>query len=124
MGAVVPAVIRTVEDHGSVLSLGIKGVAAFLPSASYTTAFGPAVTPLPGQLLQVVIKQLLRGGSSAIVGCEPAEVAEAALTAGTAITIGALLPGHLVTVRHDLSVLSLPQSVLVHFLIQGAFFPI
>lgn len=97
-GAVLPAVIRTVEEHGSVLSLGVDGVSSFLPAASYTAAFGSGVKPLPGQLLQVVIKQMLRSGSSVIVGCEAAEVAKATLTAENAITMSALLPGHLVTV--------------------------
>lgn len=97
-GAVLPAVIRTVEEHGSVLSLGVDGVSSFLPAASYTAAFGTGVKPLPGQLLQVVIKQMLRSGTSVIVGCEAAEVAQAVLTAENAITMNALLPGHLVTV--------------------------
>lgn len=108
IGAVLPAVVRTVEEHGSVLSLGIDRVSAFLPTASYTAAFGAGAAPLPGQLLQVVVKKLLRAGSSAIVGCESAEVAQAAISGDNAVTMNDLLPGHLVTVCF-LIALSLPR---------------
>lgn len=98
IGAVFPGVVRTVEEHGSVLSLGVAGVSAFLPQAAFTAAFAGSGTPLPGQVLQVVIKQSLRDGRSLIVGCEPAEIAQAALGADHAITMNELLPGQLVTV--------------------------
>ena len=87
------------EEHGSVLSLGVAGVSAFLPQEAFNAAFGGSVDPLPGQVLQVVVKQSLRDGSSLIVGCEATEIAQAALTADRTVTMNELLPGHLVTVR-------------------------
>jgi rRNA biogenesis protein RRP5 len=98
-GAVLPACIRTVEDHGYALVLGAPGVSAFLPAADFAAAFGVAARPMSGQLLQVVVKQLLRGGSDAVVGCLPTDVATGALPAHQAVTHSNLLPGQLVMVR-------------------------
>lgn len=53
VGAALPACIRTVEDHGCSLTLGVPGVSAFLPLADYRAVFGSNVQAVPGQLLQV-----------------------------------------------------------------------
>lgn len=98
VGAALPACIRTVEDHGCSLTLGVPGVSAFLPLADYHAAFGSNVRAVPGQLLQVVIKKLLRGGKDAVVGCEATEIASSMLKPDYAVTHGNLLPGQLVTV--------------------------
>jgi rRNA biogenesis protein RRP5 len=98
VGAVLPACIRTVEDHGCSLTLGVPGVSAFLPLADYHATFGSNVQPVPGQIMQVVIKKLLRGGKDAVVGCEATEIASSMLRGEHAIMHGNLLPGQLVTV--------------------------
>lgn len=99
VGAALPACIRTVEEHGCSLMLGVPGMSAFLPLSDYHAAFGSNVRAVPGQLVQVVVKKLLRGGKDAVVGCEASDIASSMLTSENAVTHGNLLPGQLVTVR-------------------------
>lgn len=99
VGAALPACIRTVEEHGCSLMLGVPGMSAFLPLSDYHDSFGSNVRAVPGQLVQVVVKKLLRGGNDAVVGCEASDIASSMLTSENAVTHGNLLPGQLVPVR-------------------------
>lgn len=99
VGAGLPACVRTVEEHGCTLTLGVPGMSAFLPLSDYHAAFGSNVRAVPGQLLQVVVKKLLRGGKDAVVGCEAVDIASSMLKSENAVTHGNLVPGQLVTVR-------------------------
>lgn len=99
-GAVVPAVVRTVEDHGYVLDFGVKQVSGFLPRADLLAALGPDATARPGRVLEVVVKASERGGSRLVVGCDPSLVASQVTHEFHGITLNSLLPGQLVTVRY------------------------
>lgn len=99
LGVMVPAVVRTVEDHGCACTLGVTGMSAFLPSASFHATFGPTVRAMPGQILQTVVKERLRDGSSVVLDCAAAAVASAGTQEFHGVTVRSLLPGQLVTVR-------------------------
>ena len=75
VGAVVPAVVRTVEDHGFALDFGVAAVSGFLSSADFTAAFGASAVARPGLLLQTVVREAGRGGANLIVDCEASTVA-------------------------------------------------
>jgi rRNA biogenesis protein RRP5 len=99
VGRAVTSEVRTVEEHGAALGLGVSGVSAFLPLSAYVAVFGPEARPVPGQLVNVVVKERLREGRSLVVDCDAAAVAAAKEMSGDAVTLRSLLPGTLVTVR-------------------------
>lgn len=99
VGAMVPAVVRTVEDTGSTCLLGVPGVSAFLPAAAFSEAFGAAARPVPGQIVQAVVAERLRDGASVVLSCDAAQVAAAATRDAQGAALRSLLPGQLVTVR-------------------------
>lgn len=98
LGAMVPAVIRTVEDTGCTCLVGVSGVSAFLPAAAFSAAYGASTRPTPGQIVQTVVAERLRDGGSLVLGCDAAAVANATTTEFHGISLGSLLPGQLVTV--------------------------
>lgn len=99
-GAALPAVVRSMEDHGYLLGLGIGGTSAFLPKKA-----APEGLPLQrGTLVEVVVQQTKAGGA-VIVTADPGAVASANSREWEGVNIGSLVPGALVTarVRHVLS---------------------
>jgi hypothetical protein len=101
IGALLPACIRSIDSHGCQLTMGIDGVDAFLPADAFAAAFGAQAAPMVGQLLYIVVKQRLRGGSHLLVSCKAEEFTSASLQSSQNIEIGSILPGQRVTVRLD-----------------------
>ncbi|KAL6772122.1 hypothetical protein ACKKBG_A29005 [Auxenochlorella protothecoides x Auxenochlorella symbiontica] len=104
LGALVPgfclsASVQSMEDHGAVLSFGIKGTTGFLPAAAF-----PERPLIPGTLLDVVVTSKKAGGRITVDAGSEA-VAAAKTEEWIGMHIGALLPGSLVaaTVRDVLS---------------------
>ncbi|KAL4852689.1 rRNA biogenesis protein RRP5 [Chlorella vulgaris] len=101
-GMALPACVRSVEDHGFTLALGIKGVSGFLSKKEAAAAGRPLA---PGVLLDVVVPaggapKPAGGGSSVVhVTCLPEAVATAVSHEWEGLNIGSLLPGQLVTAR-------------------------
>eukprot|EP00887_Chlorella_sp_A99_P001742 scaffold19.g1742.t1 len=101
-GFALPACVRSVEDHGYLLGLGIKGApTAFLPRKA-----APAGARLaPGSLVEVVVSAPAKAEAGAgrsgpvIVSGERDAVAGAAAREWEGLNIGSLLPGALVTAR-------------------------
>jgi hypothetical protein len=97
-GAAVPCVVRAVEDTGCVCDMGLSPVSGFLPLQSFHAAFGQETRPVPGQIIQTVVKQELRSGSSLLLGCNHSEVSSAITQEFHGVTPSSLLPGQLVMV--------------------------
>jgi rRNA biogenesis protein RRP5 len=113
LGAMVPALVRTVEENGCVCLTGVPAVSAFLPHAEFAAACGPGTRPVPGQIVQAVVVQRLRDGASVTLDCAAAGIAGATTREFHGVTLRSLLPGQhvTVTVRHVLS-----DGLLVSFL--------
>ncbi|KAK9832620.1 hypothetical protein WJX81_004603 [Elliptochloris bilobata] len=112
-GRVLPACVRSIEDHGFTLSLGVPGARAFLERSNYAKAFGADVpAPRPGSLLEVVVTAA-RDRRMVHVSADPKAVTAAVAREWDGLTLGALMPGMLVNakVRHVLS-----DGLLVSFL--------
>ncbi|KAL4538228.1 hypothetical protein Ndes2526B_g03454 [Nannochloris sp. 'desiccata'] len=105
-GAALPACVKSVEDHGYLVTFGIRGTTGFLPKKDSPRQL------FTGSLVDVVV-QSLKAGGHAIVSAEPAAVAAATTKEWDGLNIGTLLPGALVParVRHVLS-----DGLLVSFL--------
>ncbi len=105
-GAALPACVKSVEDHGYLVSFGIKGSTGFLPKKDSPRQL------FTGSLVDVVV-QSIKAGGHAIVSAQPAAVAAATTKEWDGLNIGTLLPGALVParVRHVLS-----DGLLVSFL--------
>ncbi|KAL4451480.1 hypothetical protein ABPG75_007142 [Micractinium tetrahymenae] len=100
-GLALPACVRSVEDHGYLLSFGIKGVSGFLPKKEAAAVGRPLA---PGALLEVVVapggvKPAGGGATSATVQCAHEAVSGAVAREWEGLNIGSLLPGQLVTAR-------------------------
>ena len=105
-GAALSACVKSVEDHGYLLTFGIKNTTGFLPKAD-----SPTVLRV-GSVVDVVVCSVKSGGH-AIVSAEAAAVAAATTKEWDGLNIGTLVPGALVNarVRHVLS-----DGLLVSFL--------
>ncbi|PRW20900.1 RRP5-like protein [Chlorella sorokiniana] len=99
-GLALPACVRSVEDHGYLLALGVKGVSGFLPKKDAEAA-GRLLAP--GMLVEVVVGagglRPAGGASIVTVTCKSEAVAAAAAKEWDGLNIGSLLPGQLVTAR-------------------------
>jgi hypothetical protein len=111
LGAMVPAVVRTVEENGYICSLGVSGMSAFLPSESFHAAFGSTARALPCQILQAVVKERLRDGSSVVLDCAATAIASAGTREFHGVTVRSLLPGQLVLVCQPFPYLVFPCLV-------------
>jgi hypothetical protein len=97
-GAAVPCVVRSIEDSGCVCDMGVSSVSGFLQLQDFQAAFGESSRPLPGQIIQVVVKQELRRGSNLLLSCSQSEVVAAMTQEFHGVTPSSLLPGQLVMV--------------------------
>jgi rRNA biogenesis protein RRP5 len=97
-GAALPGCVRSVEDHGYLLTLGIKGTSAFLPKSAAPPGGAATLTLAPGALVEVVVEEVKAGGA-AIVTADPAAVAAAATKEWEGLNIDTLVPGALVSAR-------------------------
>lgn len=98
-GAVLPAVVRGVEDHGFTLSFGVKGVTGFLPRRVHEAAFGEGAALLAGALLDVAVTKAPDGRGVTAVTTDPNTVATAVVREVDGLSLEALLPGSLVPAR-------------------------
>lgn len=87
-----PASVKSVEDHGYVLSFGVKGTSGFLPKKNAPTVLRA------GSLVDVVIQKVRPGGISEVTAI-PSIVAAATTKEWEGINISTLLPGSLVNAR-------------------------
>ena len=109
-GQALVAEVRSVEDHGAVMSVGVAGVAAFLRNEDYAPAAGgadgasaAAPPPLtPGRLLVCNVRTLASAGSkrkTLTLACRGREATETQLKEAPGLTLDALLPGQLVSAK-------------------------
>ncbi|TYZ63090.1 hypothetical protein PybrP1_002620 [[Pythium] brassicae (nom. inval.)] len=94
-GMTLHGTVASVEDHGAVLNLGVRGLNAFVPLKELQVA---EVTPLKGQHLFVAVTAVNAHTSTAMVTPDRAQVLKA-VTRGDAFTIKQLAPGMLLNVR-------------------------
>lgn len=95
-GRLLPAVVRSVEDHGYVLSFGPQALSGFLPRSA-----APSDAQLhPGQLLEAVVTAQDARRRVLTVRCEPAAVRGAGpLVEADDCTLAGLSPGDLLACR-------------------------
>lgn len=108
-GMTLHGTVASVEDHGAVLNLGVRGLNAFVPRKELQAA---DVTPLTGQHLFVTVTAVNAHTSTATVTPDRAQVLKA-VTRGDAFTIKQLAPGMLLNVRVEEV---LPNGLRVNFL--------
>ena len=84
-GLALPACVRSVEDHGYLLTLGIKGATGFLLRADAEAA-GRQLAP--GSLVEVVVMQAPPGSATVTVGCGQEAVAGAVAREWDGLNIG------------------------------------
>ena len=112
-GCVLPACVKSVEDHGYVLSFGIRGTTGFLPKKDLKV--NHPLSLVEGSLVDVgVVAAVGEGGSGhVLVTAAPSVTATTPTAEWEGLNIGTLLPGALVTakVRNVLS-----DGLLVSFL--------
>ncbi|KAG1654779.1 hypothetical protein FOA52_007439 [Chlamydomonas sp. UWO 241] len=99
-GAVVPGVVRSAEDHGYTLDLGVKGVSGFLKRGVHEAAFGTGSALLSGMLLEVAVTGCGGAGARVVqVSTDPSLVSSAVLKESEGTSLEALLPGSLVSCK-------------------------
>ncbi|KAG2774744.1 rRNA biogenesis protein [Phytophthora cactorum] len=91
-GTSLHATVASVEDHGAIVNLGIRGVHAFVPRKELTT---PVHT---GQHLLVSVLSMNTHTSTATVTIDRSQVVKA-VTRGDSFTLKQLVPGMLLNVR-------------------------
>ncbi|BDA47226.1 probable protein RRP5 homolog [Coccomyxa sp. Obi] len=114
-GMHLPACVRSMEDHGFLLTTGVQGVTAFLERTNWLKACGGEARPLlPGTVLPVAVTAAARPGRPLVhISADPKTLAKGVVKEWEGLTIGSLLPGMLVNARVR-SVLS--DGLLVSFL--------
>ena len=110
-GSVVPACIKSCEDHGYALDFGFKSVGGFLKKKDHEAAYGQEADLEAGMMIDVVVTKGLppnlqvqknpSASSSAVVqvAIDPNLVASSTLKDSDDTSLDALLPGSLVTAR-------------------------
>ncbi|GMF10301.1 unnamed protein product [Phytophthora lilii] len=91
-GAALHATVSSVEDHGAIVNLGIRGVHAFVPRKEL------AAPVLPGQHLLVSVLSMNTHTNMATVTVDRSQVVKA-VTRGDSFTLKQLVPGMLLNVR-------------------------
>ncbi|KAH7476596.1 rRNA biogenesis protein RRP5 [Phytophthora ramorum] len=91
-GASLHATVASVEDHGAIVNVGIRGVHAFVPRKELAT---PVLT---GQHLLVSVLSMNTHTNTATVTIERSQVVKA-VTRGDSFTLKQLVPGMLLNVR-------------------------
>lgn len=94
-GMTMHGTVASVEDHGAIVNLGVRGMNAFVPLKELKAA---ELTPLKGQHLFVTVMSVNAHTSTATVTPDRAQVVKA-VTRGDAFTIKQLAPGMLLNVR-------------------------
>ncbi|KAE9051353.1 hypothetical protein PR001_g1533 [Phytophthora rubi] len=91
-GASLHATVSSVEDHGAIVNLGIRGVHAFVPRKELETPV------LKGQHLLVSVLSMNAHTNTATVTIDRSQVVKA-VTRGDSFTLKQLVPGMLLNVR-------------------------
>lgn len=94
-GMTMHGTVASVEDHGAIVNLGVRGLNAFVPLKELKTA---ELTPLKGQHLFVTVLSVNAHTSTATVTPDRAQVIKA-VTRGDSFTVKQLVPGMLLNVR-------------------------
>ncbi|GMH36053.1 hypothetical protein BSKO_03921 [Bryopsis sp. KO-2023] len=96
-GMLIGGCIRSVEDHGYTVALGLggknSGVTGFLPRPSSES--GPALSLSPGMVMEFCIRKLLPNGS-VMLSCDAEEIAGIVRDAGPKCDFGEIIPGMMV----------------------------
>ena len=82
------AAVQSVEDHGSVMDIGVKGVRAFLPRKATKSLPGPLSV---GQVVPCAIAK--SDGSSITLTADPKRVDEVVAKSPGQLTVHNLIPG-------------------------------
>ncbi|TFY72409.1 hypothetical protein EVG20_g579 [Dentipellis fragilis] len=93
-GFTLPASVKSVEDHGYILNLGILDVSGFLSFKDASKTFGDSPKLHVGRILDVAVSKLSSNGRTCNVTITPSVVRDASLTEVTSVT--SILPGELV----------------------------
>ncbi|KAK2076273.1 hypothetical protein QBZ16_001205 [Prototheca wickerhamii] len=93
-GLTLPVAVASVEDHGAVVSTGVKGVAAFLPTKAFPEGLSGA-RPSPGQVFEVIVSGV-RAGGRVVVDARTASVAGAVVAEWPGVGLGTVQAGMLV----------------------------
>ncbi|RMX67697.1 hypothetical protein DD238_001480 [Peronospora effusa] len=91
-GASLHATVSSVEDHGAIVNVGIRGVHAFVPRKELVTSV------LKGQHLFVSVLSMNTHTNTATVTTDRSQVVKA-VTRGDSFTLKQLVPGMLLNVR-------------------------
>ena len=95
-GAVAPAVVQSVEDHGYILSFGIEGTSGFLPKKNVASD----VNVRKGKILDVVIASAPKGNKGYFtVTSDKKRISSTVAHETSAMNVSTLLPGMLVNSR-------------------------
>ncbi|TDH67746.1 hypothetical protein CCR75_005322 [Bremia lactucae] len=93
-GASLHATVSSVEDHGAIMNVGIRGMLAFVPRKDLTTPVHK------GQNLLVNVQSINTHTNTATVTTDRSQVVKA-VTRGDAFALKQLIPGMLLNVRVD-----------------------
>ncbi|TMW57630.1 hypothetical protein Poli38472_003555 [Pythium oligandrum] len=94
-GMTVYGTVSSVEDHGAIVNLGIRGLNAFAPMKELQNA---GLTPLKGQLMLFSVLNVNAHTSTATLTPDHAQVVKT-VTRGDSFTMNQLIPGMLLNVR-------------------------
>lgn len=94
-GMTLHGTVASVEDHGAIVNLGVRGLNAFVPRKELVTS---ALTPRKGQHLFVTVLSVNVHTSTATVTPDHAQVVKS-VTRGDSFTVKQLVPGMLLNVR-------------------------
>lgn len=94
-GMTIVGSVSSVEDHGAIMNLGIRGLNAFVPLKELQSA---QITPLVGRHMLVTVLSVNAHTLTATVTPERSQVVKA-VTRGDSFTLKQLLPGMLINVR-------------------------
>ncbi|MEW5309979.1 MAG: hypothetical protein WDW38_001817 [Sanguina aurantia] len=98
VGLGLPAVVKSVEDHGYILGFGIKGVRGFLKRKEHERVFGEGAPLLTGALVEVAVTSVA-DRTNIVVTSDTTAVAAAMSTEWAGQSLSALQPGALVNAR-------------------------
>lgn len=94
-GMTIVGTVSSVEDHGAIMNLGIRGLNAFVPLKELQSA---EITPLVGRHMLVTVLSVNAHTLTATVTPERSQVVKS-VTRGDSYTLKQLLPGMLLNVR-------------------------
>ncbi|XP_026861413.2 protein RRP5 homolog [Electrophorus electricus] len=88
--------VESVEDHGFLIDIGVKGTKAFLPKETKTGAKSFKQDLKVGQYVTALLEEVQSSGRVARLSLDPSAIAQACAEIQHGWTLGSLLPGLLV----------------------------